>query len=192
MKIIKEEQANIEELVVALKKGAVLIMPTDTIYGLVCDGTNKKAVEKIYKIKERPKSKPLPIFIKDVATAKNIAFVDSEQEKTLTEKWPGRYTFVLNRNNKFKIYGVQKDTIALRIPDYKFLNVLLEKIDRPLAQTSANISGKPVGLGVKEILLQFLGRKNQPDILIDAGDLNEGQASTIIDLTDNKHNILRD
>ena len=191
MKIIKEDQVSIEELEVALKKGAVLILPTDTVYGLICDATNKKAVKKIYKIKERPISKPLPIFVKDLLTAKNIATIDLEQEKTLLEKWPGRYTFVLNRNKKFKIYGVEKETIALRIPDYKFLNVLLEKIGRPLAQTSANISGKPAGLGVKEILIQFLGKKNQPDILIDAGDLNEGQASTIIDLTNNKFNIIR-
>ena len=191
MKIIPESEAGIDEIVTALKKGAVLILPTDTVYGLVCDATNKKAVKKIYKIKERPESNPLPIFVKDITAAKKIALVDVEQEKLLHEKWPGAYTFVLPRQAKIKIYGVKNDTIALRVPQYKFLNVLLDIIDRPLAQTSANVSGQPVGESVKEILHQFLGKKNQPDILIDAGDLHEGQPSTIIDLTDDKIKILR-
>lgn len=190
MQIIKEDQANIDELVATLKKGAVLVLPTDTVYGIICDATNKKAVKKIFEIKNREKSKPLPIFVKDIATAKKIAVIDADQEKMLHEKWPGAYTFVLARQGKLKIYGVKKDTIALRIPQYKFLNVLLEKLDRPLAQTSANIAGQPVGQGVKEILHQFLGKKYQPDILIDAGDLNEAQPSTIIDLTNN-NKVLR-
>ena len=190
MKIIQESEANVDEIVTALKGGAVLVMSTDTVYGLVCDATNKKAVGKIYKIKERPKANPVPIFVKDIAFAKKIALIDADQEKLLDEKWPGEYTFVLPRQGKLKIYGVKKDTIALRIPKYEFLNVLLDKIDRPLAQTSANISGKSVGANVKEILHQFLGQKYQPDILIDAGDLSNSNPSTIIDLTNN-NKILR-
>ena len=65
MEIIKKNKSNMGKVISALKNGAVLVLPTDTVYGLVCDATNKKAVEKIYKIKNRPRFNPLPVFIKD-------------------------------------------------------------------------------------------------------------------------------
>jgi len=151
MQIIKKNK-NIKEIVAALKNGAVLVLPTDTVYGLVCDATNKKATEKIFKIKKRPKSKPLPVFVKDIKMAKELAEITKDQEKILNKKWPGRYTFVLKRKKGEKLYGVDKNTIALRIPKYKFLNDLFKKIDKPLVQTSVNISGQPSLNNIKEII----------------------------------------
>ena len=112
-------------------QGGVIIFPTDTVYGFLADASNKKAVEKIYKIKKRPKQKPLAVFVKDFKIAKELAEINKEQEKILKKKWPGKYTFVLRR--KFtevrpprKLYGVDKKTIALRIPKYNFLNLILD------------------------------------------------------------------
>ena len=78
---------------------------------------------------------------------------------------------------------------VVRMPDYKFLNILLEKLDFPLAETSANISGKKASTKPKEILSQFLGKKNLPDLFLDNGDLELSLSSTVIDLIDFK--ILR-
>ena len=103
MESVKEDKKNIKEIVAALKNGAVLVLPTDTVYGLVCDATNKISVERIFKIKQRPKYNPLPIFIKSIEEAKKIALINKEQEKTLEEKWPGKYTFVLYRRKGVKL-----------------------------------------------------------------------------------------
>ena len=173
--------SNIKEIITALKNGAVLVCPTDTVYGLACDALNEKAVEKIYKIKKRPKNKPLSVFVKDLKMAKEIAEIGEKQEKILKKYWPGKFTFVLNKKNK-------KGTIALRIPKYKFLNDLLKKINNPLAQTSANISGQLPLIKISDIISQF----GKLDILaIDAGDLKKSKPSKIIYLTSNKIKILR-
>ena len=113
------------------KNGGVVICPTDTVYGFLADATNKKAVDKIFKIKKRPKLKPLPIFVKDIKMAKELAEINKEQEKILKKYWPGKYTFILKRKPNIKLYGVHKNTIAIRIPKYKFLNNLLKKINKP-------------------------------------------------------------
>jgi L-threonylcarbamoyladenylate synthase len=169
MQIIKKNK-NIKEIVAALKNGAVLVLPTDTVYGLVCDATNKKATEKIFKIKKRPKSKPLPVFVKDIKMAKELAEITKDQEKILNKKWPGRYTFVLKRKKGEKLYGVDKNTIALRIPKYKFLNDLFKKIDKPLVQTSVNISGQPSLNNIKEIVIY---KKESQLILKDSNSINQ-------------------
>lgn len=169
-----------------LKKGGVVICPTDTVYGFLADATNKKAVDKIFKIKKRPKLKPLPIFVKDIKMAKELAEISKEQEKILRKYWPGKYTFVLKtRLRQIKLYGVNKKTIAIRIPKYKFLNNLLKKIDKPLVQTSVNISGEPPLIKIDDIKDKF-GKLEYKISIIDAGNLKKAKSSKIIDLT-SKH-----
>lgn len=192
MKIIsiKEENA-LKTTAELLRNDGVVVCPTDTVYGFLADALSEKAVDKIFEIKKREKSKPLPVFVRDVEMVKSIASVNAEQEKVLNEKWPGKFTFVLKRRKDAKLYGVAEDTIALRIPKYKFLNDLLEKINKPLVQTSANISGEPPLERVEEIIEQFKNQKSKPDLIIDEGDLPKSKPSTIIDLTEDDIKILR-
>lgn len=194
MKIFKVNSENTKEIVKIaanlIENGAVIVCSTDTVYGLVADATNKKAVEKIFKIKQRPKNKPLPIFIKDIKMARELAVIDKNQEKILKRYWPGKYTFVLKRKSGIKIYGVAKNTIALRIPKYRFLNDLLKKINKPLAQTSVNISGKPALTKIADIISQF-GRPGLPILIVDGRDLLKNKPSVIIDLTKDKIKTLR-
>src|SRR3989344_1860666 len=178
--IVKISPKIINKVSLFLKNGGVVICPTDTVYGFLADASNKKAVEKIYKIKKRPKSKPLSLFIKDVKMAKDIAFFDDRQAKTVKKFWPGKYTFVLKRKPNIKLYGIKKDTVAIRIPRYKFLNELLKKINRPLAQTSVNISNRSPMEKIDDIIKQF-GASNI--LIIDGGDMKKGKPSKIIDLT---------
>lgn len=194
MLILKQSKKNLKEIVAIItkeiKQGKVVICPTDTVYGLVAAATNKKAVERIFKIKKRPKKNPLPIFVKDIKAAKKLAKIGKKEEEFLKKNWPGKITVVLKRN-KVKLYGVDKKTIALRIPKYKLINDLLKKTNLPLTGTSANISGKPAPNKIKETLKQFENQKNKPDLVIDAGNLKKSKPSTIIDLTASKHRILR-
>jgi len=173
-----------------IKHGGVVIFPTDTVYGFLADADNKKAVEKIYKIKKRPRKKPLPVFIKDLKMAKTLAEISKNQGKIIKKYWPGRYTFVLKakiKNPKL----VKNGAIALRVPKYKPLNDLLKKINKPLAQTSANISGQPSLNKITDIIKIFKNKKNKPDLIVSNGNLPKRKASCIIDLTQDKIKYIR-
>ncbi len=174
-----------------IRQGKVIVCPTDTVYGLIADATDKKAVEKIFKIKKRKDKKPVPIFVKDLKMAKRIAKIDKKQEKFLKSVWPGKVTVVLERKMIRRVYGINKRTIALRIPNFKPVNFLLEKLNRPLVGTSANISGKLPSGNLKEILRQFKGKKYQPDLIVDGGNLKPDKPSTVLDLTIWPAKILR-
>ena len=174
----------------AVIKGRIIICPTDTVYGLICSALDKKAVNNVFKIKKRPKNKYLPIFVKDIKQVKKIAEVDKSQEKFLKKIWPGKVTVILKRK-KAKIYGVSKNTIALRIPKYEFLNEILKKTNIPLVGTSANISGNPPSIKIKEVLKQFEDKEILPDLIIDVGNLKKSKSSTIIDSTKKKIKIIR-
>ena len=187
METIKKNRIKIKNIITALENGAVLVLPTDTVYGFVCDATNKKAVEKIYKIKERAKNKYLPLFVKNIKMAEDLSVINNESKKIIVKKWPGKFTFVLNKKSKIKMFGVDKKTVALRVPKYKLLNSLLNKIRIPLAQTSANISGQLATTKINEVIKYFEGKKYQPDLIIDCGNLPKNKPSIIIDLTNNNN-----
>ena len=196
MRILKMNQKNFKEEVEMvtelIKEGKVIIFPTDTVYIPIADATNKKAVRKVFQIKQRSQKTPFPIFVKDIKMAKKLARIDKKQEKFLNTVWPGKTTVVLKRQKaKTKLYGVAKDTIALRIPDFKPVNFLSEKLKIPLVGTSANISGKPASGNLKEILSQFRNKEYQPDLVIDAGNLPKSKPSTVLDLTTFPPKVLR-
>jgi L-threonylcarbamoyladenylate synthase len=182
MKILKENEKNMGEIVAALKNGAVLVLPTDTVYGLVCDATNEKAVEKIFEIKKRDRSKSLPVFIKDIEMAKKYAVVNDKQEKFLNENWPGPVTIILKGKKGLSPLVYKNDTIALRQPNHKLIEEVIRFFKKPLAQTSVNISGEPFLRKIKEIIDIFSNTTAKPDLIVDAGDLIKSKPSTIIDL----------
>ena len=173
----------------AIEKGKVIVSPTDTVYGFLARADNKKAVEKIYKIKKRPKIKPLAVFIKDIKMAKELADINAEQEKILKKHWPGRFTFILKYRKPLEqfhrivpmVVG-KNNTIAIRIPNHKFLHDLLNKINKPLAQTSVNISGKPTLTKISDIK-EFIAGSGLAILIIDAGNLKKSKPSKIIDIT---------
>lgn len=175
-----------------LKQGKVVLFPTDTVYGFLADATNKKAVEKIFKIKDRPLEKPLSLFVENLKMAKKLTKINDQQEKFLKMAWPGKVTAVLKRKKiKEKLYGTKKNTIAIRVPNYEPLNFLLKQLDFPLVQTSANLSGRPASGNLKKILKEFKNKKYQPDLIVDAGNLPQNNPSIIIDLTSNPPKVLR-
>lgn len=89
------------------------------------------------------------------------------------------------------MYGLDKNTIAVRIPDYKLIDNLFKIIKVPLVQSSANLSGNSAPTKIKEIIAQFQNQKYQPDLIIDAGNLPKNRPSKVIDLTGGKIKILR-
>lgn len=185
---------NLKEIIDLLKQGKVIVCPSDTVYGLICDARNEKAVKRLFEIKERPREKAIAIFIKDIKAAKKLAQIDKKQEAFLEKVWPGKTTIILKKRedcNLPKILFAGTKVIGLRISDCKFLIDLLEKLNFPLAETSANISSQPASTKIKEVLAQFQGKKNQPDLVLDFGNLPASLPSTVIDLTTKKIKILR-
>lgn len=195
MQILKVSSKNLKKIlkrtIEVIKKRGVVVCPTDTVYGLIADAKNKNAVKKIFKIKKRPLKKPLPVFVRDLKMARNLADINKTQEKILKKVWPGKVTAVLKaKSTNLPIGILSKDKkIGLRMPRYKLLNLLLEKLNYPLAQTSANISRKKASTKIREIVKQFKKQKYQPDLILDAGNLKPSLSSTVIDLTNFK--ILR-
>jgi len=177
----------IEKVENLIKKGGVIVCPTDTVYGLIADAKNKKAVKKIFKIKKRKEEKPIPIFVRDLKMAKSLVLINKFQEKLLKKVWPGKVTVLLKAKKLTKkIFPKSiissENKIGLRTPNYKIINRLLRILNRPLTGTSANISGKPPSTKIKEILKQFKNQKYKPDLILDAGNLKLSLSSTIIDL----------
>lgn len=188
MRILKINKQNfhqlVKEVVKSIKNGQVVVCPTDTVYGLVCDTTNQKAINNLLKIKKRQAKKPIPIFVKDIKMAKKLAHIDKKQEEFLKKIWPGKATIVLNSKKR-------KNTIGLRIPNYQLILNLIKKLKLPLTGTSANISDKPASTRIREVLKYFKNQKYQPDLIIDAGNLKKSRPSTVIDLTILPPRILR-
>jgi len=188
MEILKLSPKNSQQIITktleALKKGKVVVFPTDTVYGLICDAKNKEATERLYKIKKRPKNKLIPVFVSDIEMAKGIAEIDAKQEKFLKTVWPGATTCVLT----VKSGG---GTIGIRIPENNWLLNLVRQLGRPLAETSANISGKPASVRMNEVLAQFDNQEEQPDLVINGGDLPISDPSRVLDLRFFPPKILR-
>ncbi len=190
MDFLKNSKNALKKAVKTINNGGVIVFPTDTVYGFLAKAESKKAIEKIYKLKKRLRSKPLPVFVRDIKMARELAEIDKKQEAVLKKHWPGKYTFILKAKIKSPKLLIKNKKIALRIPKYRSLNDLLKKINKPLAQTSVNISGKPPMFKIEEIKKTF-GSDPNLGLIVSNGNLKKSKPSVIIDLTDNKIKFLR-
>ena len=189
MKVFKlgqiEEEALIRECLVTLSvKGSVLLVPTETVYGLVCRASDKEAAKKIYELKKRSENKPLALFVHDTEMLKKTdALLLPAAEKLASRLCPGPLTIIVPDKS-----GNSKT--GFRIPDHGFILELLRKLGEPLASTSANLSGKPPALTVAEALADFDG---EPELAVDNGPLPENAiASTVVDFCADGFRILRE
>ncbi len=182
------------EMTRRLQDGAVLVVPTDTVYGLIADAGNKKALQKIFDIKKRSLEKPLPVFVKNISHLKDISWLSTKSERFLEKMWPGALTAVLSlKTSQSQSEYISRDgTIAVRIPDHHFIKLLLNMLGKPIAATSANISGEGENLcSIEHIVATFKKSQHQPDIIVAAGNLVPAQSSTIVDLTAQGLKVLR-
>ena len=164
-----------------VKKGGVIIFPTDTVYGLGCAAEDKKAIARIYRLKKRGGHKPLPVLIPSLAAADRMGARLNRQGKILVKKfWPGPLTLVVGTKSG--------KTIGLRIPKQKLSLSLLRKTG-PLATTSANLSGRPSARSLAEIPVAL---RNAVDLVIDGGDCPLSIESSVVDATGDEVKILRE
>ncbi len=180
----------IDKIIDILNKGGVVILPTDTVYGIFAISDNEKAINKIYKIKKRDYKKPLQIFLPDKKAIKKYAIVNKHNEKYINNFLPGKYTliFKIRKTFKRKFKFIKGDTIGIRVIKYKLLNDILKKIKKPLAATSANLSGDKTPVKFRDINKEIL---NRVDFFIKNDDIVSGTASSVIDVKGKEIKILR-
>jgi len=184
--------ADLALIVKSLKNGEVIVYPTDTIYGLGCLANNSQAINKIKKIKKRDESKPLLILVSSLNMAKKYCFVSKRQELILKKIWASaRPTSVVlrHRNRLAKELSPNQAGLAIRLPKSNFLRKMVKMAQIPVVSTSFNLSGQPV-LNQVDFLANKPVRKNDPELIVDGGTLNN-QASKIVDLMGEKIKIIR-
>lgn len=197
MKIIpvnlkKDFSDAVYEALVVLKRGGVVIYPTDTVYGLGANACDWYAVEQIFKIKKRPLSRPLPIIARNMKWVVGLAFVPPKLEKVLSEIWPGPTTIVLPKREIIpSIVTAKRKSVGIRIPDCALTDKLLGSFGYPLTATSANISGQEATGNIKEIVEIFHNEMWKPDLVLDAGVLPPSEPSTVLDLTTIRPKVIR-
>ena len=175
--IIAQEDRGVYQFVCDfLDRKKVVILPCDTIYGIL--GVVPDTTSRIAGIKGRPVSKPFIQLIPDESWL--IRFVDTRVPRPLLDMWPGPITLILPSEDQ--------GSVAFRIPSDHFLRKLITDLDKPLASTSVNRAGKPPLNRIQQIVDQF---ENDVDLIIDAGDFTGRLPSTIIDLSGDPFKILR-
>ena len=181
------DKEGIEKTFQVIKKGGIVVFPTDTVYGIGCNPYNVNSVEKIYEIKSREKIKSLPVLAYSLDTVKEIARIDTFTEKIIKKYWPGPLTLILELTDKKLKKSLNLDNkIAVRIPDSKCTLKLLEKCGL-LVGTSANISGSSPSTDPKECLKNITNY----DVFLNGGTITSKGESTIIEIENEQIKIIR-
>jgi len=181
------KQEELTNAIKAVENGEIIVYPTDTLYALGANIFNEEVIKKLFKIKKRPISVPLPVAVFDSNDLNKIAYINKKTKKIINNFLPGPLTLLLKKKKTIpEIVTSGRDTIALRIPDNKIALELLSKTG-PITATSANIHGKKTGLIVDNLKKEF---QNNVSIFLDDG-LLDNSPSTILDLTTDNPIIIR-
>jgi L-threonylcarbamoyladenylate synthase len=174
----------------ALSRGDLVVIPTDTVYGVAADAFTPGATDKIFALKKRPRSMPLPILVSRPRQAWAVCdSVPPQAAELAAAFWPGALTLIMPQTPDLDWdLGDSKGTIALRMPDHEAVLSLLE-MKGPLAVTSANPTGEPTPTTVDEIRARF---GDAVAVYLDDGPAKEETGSTIVDLARRKPAIIRE
>lgn len=178
-----------DAVVKILKKGGVVVLPTDTSYGLAALINKPAAVKKVFSLKGREKNKVSSIVVRSKAQALQYGRISPRITKLWAEFLPGALTLVVQAKKKIKLVTAADDTIAIRRINTPVVNQLLKALPAPVTITSANKSGQKGIYSFKGFLAQYK-QSQLPAAFIDAGDLPKGAVSTVVKLT-GKIDILR-
>ena len=188
-KVIKANINSIKLAARSLLNGKTIIIPTDTVYGIAADATSEIGVENIFKIKKRPKTYPLILFVRSINEAKKYAHLNDVEECLATHYWPGPLTLILRKKNR-NIYNGDKrlSKIGIRIPKNKDVMNLLKIINKPLATTSANIHKEKNSNNIKQLSLLD---SDDVTYAISSRYRMSFAESTLVEVSKNKISLLR-
>ncbi len=185
-KIVKVDPLNIKEEYIneaagILKDGGLVIIPTETVYGIAANMLNKDTMARLYEIKKRPKDKPFSVHIERKDRVEEFArAIPVSAYKLINKFWPGPLTVILKSKDK--------GSVGLRVPDNEIALKIIAQAGVPIVCPSANISGKPAPLDSAEAIKDL---KGLVDFAIDAGKAKLGIESSVVDLTLEPPQVLR-
>lgn len=190
-RVLPEGPEAIAEAARLILAGALVAMPTETVYGLAADATNGEAVARIYEAKGRPSFNPLIIHVNDQAQGEEIASFNDEARRLASAYWPGPLTLVLPLKENAPIARLATAglaTVALRAPAHPAMRALIAAVGRPLAAPSANTSGRISPTRPSHVMASLGGRI---PLIVDGGPTAHGLESTIVALTGGAPRLLR-
>lgn len=181
----------IDRAIQVLRAGGIVAFPTDTVYGLGADPANKRAVERIYRVKKRARELPLPLLLADVAAIGMFTEAVPEIAWRLAEGFlPGGLTLVLRGSESVpQAVAGRGGTVAVRVPDHHVPVALARGLRGAIVGTSANLSGQPAPVVADEVIEQ-LG--SEVDLVIDGGRCSGGMESTVVDVSGGVPTLVRE
>ncbi len=186
---INPQQRKIDRVVELLRKGGIIAYPTDTIYGIGCDITNKKAIERVYQIKQWPKHKPFSFICSDLKNISHYAKVSNYAYKTMRRLLPGPYTFILEGSNQVpKMMLTKRKTAGIRIPAHPICHSLINTLGNPVISTSAATREGEL-FNEPWLIDDYFGK--QLDMVIDGGPV-PGEPSSVVSLIGDEPDVLRE
>ena len=182
--------SKIKEAAKSIKKGELVLFPTETVYGIGANALNAEAVEKIFIAKGRAQDNPLIVHISDFYMLEDLVTnIGPIEQKLINKFWPGPLTIIFDRKKCVpNSVTAGLETVGIRMPENEIARRLIEYAKLPIAAPSANISGKPSGTKIEDIIEELDGKV---DYILDEGQTDIGVESTVIRVKENKVHILR-
>ena len=178
----------IMKVVDILKNGGIVVYPTDTYYGIGCDILNKRAIERIYQLKQRNKSKPFSFICSDLKNISRYAKVSNYAYKTMKRLLPGPYTFILEGSKLVpKIMLTKRKTAGIRVPDNRICLNLVKELGNPVITTSATMPDGTI-FHDASLIHDYFGKR--VDAVID-GSIVPGSPSSVILLINDIPEVIR-
>ena len=174
-----------------LSNGELLAIPSETVYGLGADATSDSAISKIYKLKKRPHINPLILHVSNIKMVEQLAETNTLFYSLSKYFWPGPLTIILNQkknNNISELATSNLSSVAVRLPDNKIFQNIIEKLNNPIAAPSANISGNISPTDPNHVYEDF---GKDIELIIDGGQSEKGVESTVIDIRSKEIVVLR-
>jgi L-threonylcarbamoyladenylate synthase len=186
----ENNDAAIRLAIKSLQLDNLIILPTDTIYGIAANAKSDIAVQKIYDIKKRNKNKAIAVFVKNIQEIENNFYLNNLERKFITKYFPGAATIILKpkKNKLSKFLNQNDDSLAVRIPNHQFCLKLLEKFDDIMAVSSSNISGMTA---IRDINLLQTKFGDKVDLIISGEFSKDYLASTIVKIEGKEVKVLR-
>ena len=171
-----------------LKNKGIVVLPTDTVYGIMTSVFNFDGQKQIYKLKNRAQKKPLILMSDNIKTLKNFVVFPKGIDKIVMEFWPGQLTLILPTTELGKMLTGGRDNLGVRIPNCKILLDIMARYNIPLMTTSANVSGKKSAKTADTAIGYF---KNKIDLIVDDGKCEFSFESTVIDMVQFPYTVIR-
>ena len=192
--IVPADASNIAAAAKILRDGGLVAFPTETVYGLGANANDADAVGRVFAAKDRPRTNPLIVHVKDTGAAREIVGFGETAEKLADAFWPGALTLVLPRlgDGLSPLVSAGLDTAAVRVPSHPAAQALLEAADLPVAAPSANRSGRVSPTAAGHVVFSLPGPGDGgPAMIVDGGPCLIGVESTVIDLSGDTPALLR-